>query len=253
MLSVQHVCVSYGGVQALDRISFDVAGGEIVGIIGPNGAGKTTLFNCISGFSRPDQGDIALQGRSVLGLPAHAVAALGLGRTFQTATLFDGLTVRDNIKAGCHGQFSGGLVASALRLPRIRRAERLIQEQADALIEAFGLGPYAANPAPTLPLAIRKRVELARALAARPRLLLLDEPAAGLARQDVDDLADGIRQLPRTHAMTILLVEHHMGLVMSVSDRIVALDFGRKIAEGTPDEVRRHPDVLRAYLGSSVT
>jgi branched-chain amino acid transport system ATP-binding protein len=250
LLRVQDVRVRFGGIVALDGVSFGVAPGRIVGLIGPNGAGKTTLFNCVSRLYECDSGEIAFDGVSLLGLGRHRVAGLGIGRTFQNLALFRSMSVLDNVMVGHHCRSRGGFVANALRLGFAVREDAAARDKALSLIAALGLDAVAHRPVSDLPFGTQKRVELARALAAEPRLLLLDEPASGLNHEEVEQLGGLVRELRQRFALTVLLVEHHMGLVMRISDRVVALNFGRVIAEGTPNEVQRHPDVVSAYLGS---
>jgi branched-chain amino acid transport system ATP-binding protein len=251
LLAVQGLTIRFGGVTALQDVSFDVDRGAICGLIGPNGAGKTTLFNCISRLYDPGAGTILFDGRPLLGCSRHELASLGIARTFQNVALFSTMTVRENVCVGAHGMARSGFFANALAMPLARREEATIAEHADALIEEFGLKGVADRPAGALSFGARKRVELARALAKGPKLLLLDEPAGGLNHSEVDALADEIRGIRDRRGIAVLLVEHHMNLVMRVSDQVVALDFGRVIANGKPDEVRRHPEVVRAYLGGA--
>jgi branched-chain amino acid transport system ATP-binding protein len=250
LLSVRDISVRFGSIIALDGVSFDVAPGHIVGLIGPNGAGKTTLFNCLSRLYVPTGGEVLFEGRSILSQPRYAIAKLGIGRTFQNVALFDTMSVLDNVKVGCHSRTSTGFVTNTLRLPAASPEERRIIERAQELITFMDLKAVAHLPAGGLPFPVRKRVELARALAGNPKLLLLDEPAAGLNHDEVDVLREQIRRVRDLQKVTVLLVEHHMSLVMSVSDKVVAIDFGKKIAEGNPTELQRNPDVIRAYLGT---
>jgi branched-chain amino acid transport system ATP-binding protein len=250
LLSVRDVTVKFGGIVALDGVSFDVLPGQVCGLIGPNGAGKTTLFNCLSRLYSYQKGDILFEGQSITALPTHRIASLGMGRTFQNLAMFRRLPVRDNIMVGAHSRSSSGFVANLLRLPRVGAEEQRLRARADEIMEYLALTPFAQRLAGDLPFGTQKRIELGRALASNPKLLLLDEPAAGLNHEELGDLGRLIVDIRRRLGITVLLVEHHMGLVMEVSDHIVALNFGRRIAEGTPAQIQSHPDVIAAYLGS---
>jgi branched-chain amino acid transport system ATP-binding protein len=251
MLSVRDLSIRFGGVAALDHVSFDIAAGQIVGLIGPNGAGKTSLFNCISRLYQPSAGSITFGPHELLRLRPHQVIHLGIARTFQNVALFGRMSVLDNVLVGDHARIGTGTLSSALRLPRANRAHREAVQRATSALGIVDLGHMANETAGALPFAVQKRVELARALVSEPRLLLLDEPAGGLNHTEVRALSELITRIHSQYNLTVLLVEHHMNLVMSISHQVVVLSFGRKIAEGAPKVVRNNPAVIEAYLGAS--
>ncbi|MEN3379654.1 MAG: branched-chain amino acid transport system ATP-binding protein [Hyphomicrobiales bacterium] len=251
LIDVREVCVRFGGIVALDRVSFTIGRDSLLGLIGPNGAGKTTLFNCFSRLYTPTSGDIVFEGASILGRPPHRIADIGIGRTFQNLALFRTMSVLDNVKVGSHPLGRTDFLSNALKLPWTRREEQSLADIAWELIDFLDLGAVAHRRVADLPFGMQKRVELARALAAQPKLLLLDEPAGGLNHTEIHGLGALIRRIRDERRITILLVEHHMSMVMSICDKVVALDFGRKIAEGTPGEVQNDKAVILAYLGTT--
>jgi len=250
-LVIDELSVTFGGLKALDSVSMRAGGNEVVGVIGPNGAGKTTLFNVICGFVRPSRGHLEFDGRQLRRHQPHDLAGMGIARTLQGVGLFAGLTVVDNVMAGATARVRTGLAASMLGLPRGAREETELRERAMTVLRELRVDGYADRHPGGLPYGIQKRVALARALINDPVVLLLDEPASGLSEAEMDELGTQVRGL--AERMTVLLVEHHMDLVMTVCDRIVVLDFGQVIAEGKPDQVRADPAVTRAYLGEDVS
>ena len=250
LLEVSEVTIGFGGVLALDEVSMSVGTGEVVGVIGPNGAGKTTLFNVICGFVHPSSGHLAYRGRELRRHHPHDLAKLGITRTLQGVGLCAGLTVRENVMLGAQPVLRSDPASSFLGLWRSSREERRTAARALGILDDLGVAAYADRLPHALPYAVQKQTALARALIAEPRLLLLDEPASGLSESEMSSLGSRIRSLTAT--MSVLLVEHHMDLVMSVCDRIVVLNFGRVIAHGTPEAIRANPEVATAYLGDEV-
>jgi branched-chain amino acid transport system ATP-binding protein len=256
LLQLEGVSKTFGGLLCIDRLDLDVKEGEIVSVIGPNGAGKTTLFNLITGMYRPDKGDIRLDGESIVGMAPHKITNRGVARTFQTLRLFLNMSVKDNVMAATYGRTHASLFESILRLPRARREQRESDVLAEEKLAFFGqrlMGYRWHQPAYSLSYANRRRLEIARATATNPRILLLDEPAAGMNPVETHEITELIAQLRREGGFTILVIEHDMHVVEGISDRVVALDHGEKIAEGTFEQVATDTRVVEAYLGASAT
>ncbi len=251
LLEVEGLEKSFGGVTAISDLHFEVPPGLVYSVIGPNGAGKTTLFNMLSGIYKPDEGRVRFDDHDLNGLLPHQVARLGVSRTFQNLQLFFNMSVLDNVMVGCHLRSHSGPLSGALRLPNVRREEELAEHWGHEALEFCGLDDLIGREASALPYGALKRLEIARALASRPRLLMMDEPAAGLNDTETVELRALIRRICDA-GITVLLVEHNMGLVMQVSDRILVLDYGSRLAEGSPEQIRSDPKVIEAYLGGEV-
>jgi len=253
LLEVRELTLAFSGLVALDVVSFDANEGELLAIIGPNGAGKTSIFNCLNGVYRPRTGTMRFQGRDLRGLRPHEIARLGIARVFQNVELFPHMTVADNLMLGRHVLMRTGLITGALWLGPARREEVRHRRRVAEVIDFLEMQAIRASPVGALPYGLQKRVQLGRALAMEPKLLLLDEPVAGMNLEETEDVARFVLDVKEELGVTQILVDHDMGVVLDIADRVVVLDFGRKIAEGAPDAIRRNPDVERAYLGEPLS
>ena len=249
ILDVENLGIDFGGLRALDSFNLTIFDGEIVGLIGPNGAGKTTVFNLLTNVYRPSRGRIAMKERETIGQKTYEVTKFGIARTFQNIRLFREMSVIDNVKVGLHHDGDYNIFSAMLRLPSYWKQERAIEKRAYELLEVFALDPYAHHKAASLPYGAQRKLEIARALATNPRILLLDEPAAGMNDTETRELTSTIRHIRDTFQVSVLLIEHDMNLVMEICERILVLDYGELIASGTAEEIRNNPRVIEAYLG----
>jgi branched-chain amino acid transport system ATP-binding protein len=252
-LEIRNLSISFGGLKAVDDLSFNIEKGMIYGLIGPNGAGKTTVFNLISQFYKPDSGAVMFEGTDLVKMKVHQVIKAGISRTFQNVELFKNLTVLDNLMIGMHGKIKYGTLSSILMLPKVGKEEKKVEKKAREILEILGISEYARSYAAMIPYGVQKLVELGRALVSEPKLIILDEPAAGMNETETRVLAERIAFLRGNLGITILLVEHDMSLVMKICDRITVINFGRKISEGTPIEIQNNRTVIEAYLGEEVS
>lgn len=252
LLEIANLSLNFAGVKALDDVSFDIAPGQLFSVIGPNGAGKSSLFNCISGVYRPASGSVRFDGREIVGLPSHRVTKLGIARTFQNVEVFPGMTVQENLLLARHNALRSGPLGCMVRLGRSAREERQAAAQIGEVAERLGISRLLGELVGSLPHGTQKRIELARVLAMDPRLIMLDEPVAGMNHDESAEMAATIRQVNRDLGVAVLLVEHDMNVVMSISDEVCVLDFGQRIARGRPDEVMGDERVINAYLGGAL-